>query len=280
VLIPDREFPANVYPWLQLESRGINVELAPATSEGWPDEQYLCERVSHPKVRALAISLVQFSNGYKANLARLGAACRENGCYLVVDGIQGIGQTVFDLKETPVDMLACGGQKWLLSPFGSGFVYVSRDLVEQLEPTFVGWLAFDGTDDYSRLTEYDYKLRTDARRFEINTLPFQDLVGMNESVKLLLEFGIAEIEMWLRLVRQPLLDVIQDGKLRSVSCLDATHSSGIVCVSPVRIPECCDKLESEGVVLALREGALRLSPHCYNTPEEMERAVAILAEYA
>jgi len=141
VLVPQREFPANVYPWLQLESRGVKVELTQPTSDGWPDEKYLCDRVSDPKVKALAISLVQFSNGYKANIARLGEACRLNDCYLVVDGIQGIGQTPFDVKSTAVDIMACGGQKWLLSPFGSGFVYVRKGLLEQLEPTFVGWLA-------------------------------------------------------------------------------------------------------------------------------------------
>lgn len=280
VLLPDREFPANVYPWKQLESRGVVVELAPPTSEGWPDEEYLCDRVSDPKVRVLAISLVQFSNGYKANIRRLGEACRANDCFLVVDGIQGIGQTSFDVKATPVDLMACGGQKWLLSPFGSGFVYVRRGLLQQLEPTFVGWLAFEGTDDFSRLTEYEYKLRLDARRFEINTLPFQDLIAMNESLHLLLEFGIDQIEKWLREIRQPLLAEVQAGKLRGVSALDAEHCSGIVCVLAARLAECHQKLEEQNITVALREGALRLSPHCYNTPDEMERAVAIITEYA
>jgi selenocysteine lyase/cysteine desulfurase len=280
VLLSDREFPANVYPWKQLESRGVVVELAPTTSDGWPDEEYMCDRVSDPKVRALAISLVQFSNGYRANIARLGEVCRANDCYLVVDGIQGIGQVAFDMKTMPVDLMACGGQKWLLSPFGSGFIYVRRGLLEQLEPTFVGWLAFEGTDDFSRLTEYHYSLRTDARRFEVNTLPFQDLIGMNESVKLLLEFGVDQIEDWLREVRQPLLEAADGGGLRVVSPLDAEHSSGIVCVAPSKLLERQQKLEEERVFVALREGTLRLSPHCYNTPDEMEKAVAILTESA
>ena len=120
VLIPEREFPANVYPWLQLRSRGVSIEFAPLTPEGWPDERYLCERVADKRVRALAISLVQFSNGYKADVELLGDACRSNDCFLVVDGIQAVGQTAIDVKDTPVDIMACGGQKWLLSPFGSG----------------------------------------------------------------------------------------------------------------------------------------------------------------
>ena len=280
VLVSDREFPANVYPWKQLESNGVTVELAPTTSDGWPDEDYLRERVSDPRVRVLAISLVQFSNGYKANIGRLGEACRANGCYLVVDGIQGIGQVPFDVKDTPVDLLACGGQKWLLSPFGTGFLYVREALLEELRPTFVGWLAFEGADDDSRLTDYGTILRADARRFEINTLPFQDLIAMNESVKLLLEYGVELIEEWLREVRRPLLEAVLAGRVRAVSPPEGEHSSGIVCVVPTKLAECREKLTSERVIVALREGALRLSPHCYNTPDEMERAVAILSEYA
>jgi len=130
------------------------------------------------------------------------------------------------------------------------------------------------------LTEYEYILRADARRFEINTLPFQDLIAMNESVKLLLEFGIRDIEEWLRKVRQPLLEAIGDGRLRGVSPLDDEHSSAIVCVAPARLSECQRRLEEDHVKVVLREGAIRLSPHCYNTPDEMEKAVAILMEHA
>jgi selenocysteine lyase/cysteine desulfurase len=144
----------------------------------------------------------------------------------------------------------------------------------------VGWLAFEGTDDYSRLTDYEYKLRSDARRFEINTLPFQDLIAMGESLKMLLDFSIESIEEWLREVRRPLLEAAETGQLRVVSPLETEHSSGIVCVAPARLAECEERLAAEGVIVALREGALRLSPHCYNTPDEMEKAVAILTEYA
>jgi selenocysteine lyase/cysteine desulfurase len=256
------------------------VDLVKTTAEGWPDEESLCDRVADPSVKALAISLVQFSSGYKANIARLGQACRENDCFLVVDGIQGIGQTSFDVKETPVDFVACGGQKWLLSPFGSGFVYVRGELLQQLEPTFVGWLAFDGTDDYSKLTKYEYILRGDARRFEVNTLPFQDLIGMNESVKLLLDFGLEDIELWLRQVKQPVVDAAQRGNLRIVSPHDSINSSGIVCVEPTRLAECFERFQELGVAVALREGAIRISPHCYNTPDEMEKVVAIFSEFA
>ena len=278
VLISEGEFPANVYPWLRLKERGIHVELAPRTAAGWPDEDYLVERVHDPATRALTISLVQFSNGYRADLARLGKACREAGCFLVVDGIQAIGQVAFDVKETPVDILACGAQKWLLSPWGSGFVYVRRELLEVLDPPVVGWMAFEGTDDTANLTGYAGGLRCDARRFELNTLPFQDLLAMTVSINMLLELGIDNVAEWLREVRQPLVEFASRCGMPIVSPTDPDHESGIVSIVPARPRETHTRLNAAGVVCSLREGAIRIAPHCYNTPEEMEKVASILAE--
>src|SRR3989475_7834397 len=129
--------------------QGIDVELAPCAAEGWPDEDYLIERLEDPRVRVLAVSFVQFSNGYRADLARLGAACRANGTFLVVDAIQGVGNSLLDVRETPVDLLACGGQKWLLSPWGSGFLYVRQGLVPGLEPAGTGGMAVGRLDGFA-----------------------------------------------------------------------------------------------------------------------------------
>src|SRR2546427_494943 len=108
-LVSDREFPANVYPWLLLKKQGIDVELAPCDQEGWPDEDYLVERLHDPRVRVLAVSFVQFSNGYRADLDRLGAACRANGTFRVVDGIQGGGTSELGVRGTAGDPRAGRG---------------------------------------------------------------------------------------------------------------------------------------------------------------------------
>jgi selenocysteine lyase/cysteine desulfurase len=217
VLASDREFPANVYPWMLLKDVGVTLELAPTTPEGWPDEEYLLERLLDPKVRVLSVSLVQFSNGYTVDLARLSAAARASDTYLVVDAIQGVGQIPIDLRKTPVDVLACGAQKWLLSPWGSGFVYVRRELIRDLRPPVTGWMAFEGTDDFSRLTQYNDTLRGDARRFELITLPYQDFAGMNESLRLLLDLGISRIQQHLRTLHAPVLAWAERSGARVVS---------------------------------------------------------------
>ncbi len=276
VLVSDREFPANVYPWLLLKKQGIDVELAPCVAEGWPDEDYLVERLEDPRVRVLAVSFVQFSNGYRADLARLGAACRANGTFLVVDAIQGVGNSLLDVRETPVDLLACGGQKWLLSPWGSGFLYVRKELVPVLEPAVTGWMAFEGTDDFSRLTEYNPTFRSDARRFELATLPYQDFHGMNTSVRLLLELGIRDIVEHTRSLHEPIFQWADERGVRVTSTRDEAHRSAIVCVAPQKAAEAFHAVKRAHVVCSLREGAIRLSPHCYNTVEEMERVLDVL----
>ena len=275
VVVSDREFPANVYPWRRLRERGIEVELAPVTPEGWPDEAYLLRRISDPRVRVLAVSLVQFSNGYAVDLAALSSATRATGTWLVVDAIQGIGHLPVDVRATPVDVLSCGSQKWLLSPWGAAFTYVRRELVPVLAPPMVGWMAYEGTDDFSRLTNYADELRSDARRFEMITLPYQDFAGMNASLALLAEFGAARLGAHARACHAPLLDWARRAGVRVTSPTGA-HGSAIVCVAPREPAAAHQALREAGVVCSLREGSLRLSPHLFNTVAEMERVVEIL----
>ncbi|HEY3279586.1 MAG TPA: aminotransferase class V-fold PLP-dependent enzyme [Gemmatimonadales bacterium] len=276
VLLSDKEFPANVYPWLLLKKEGITVDVARCGPEGWPDEDHLLERLRDPRVRVLAVSFVQFSNGYRADLKKLGAAARDNGTYLVVDGIQGVGNSVLDVRETPVDILACGGQKWLLSPWGSGFVYVRKELIPSLEPAITGWMAFEGTDDFSRLTEYNPTFRADARRFEMITLPYQDFIGLTASLGLLLEIGIRDISEVTRAAHEPVVKWAQENGVRIASPLEERHRSAILCIAPPKAAEAFHAVKRARIVCSLREGAIRLSPHVYNTVEEMEKVVEVL----
>jgi cysteine desulfurase / selenocysteine lyase len=275
VLLSDREFPANVYPWLRLRELGIEVELVPTTAAGWPDEARLLERLADPRVRVLAVSLVQFSNGYRVDLAALSAATRRTGAYLVVDAIQAVGQIPLDLGRTQVDVLACGGQKWLLSPWGSGFVYVRRELISRLSPPVTGWMAFEGTDDFTRLTTYSDTLRADARRFELITLPYQDFAGFNASLGLVRDMGIERIQAHLRRLHEPVLAWAERSGARIVSPR-GERGSGILCLAPGDVGAAFRRLKAARVICSLREGAIRLSPHGYNTLEEMERVVAVL----
>jgi cysteine desulfurase/selenocysteine lyase len=278
VLVSDREFPANVYPWKRLADRGVTMELVPATAEGWPDEARLHERLRDPRVRCLAVSLTQFASGYTVDLKAFSDATRANGQFLVLDAIQGIGQIPFDVQQTPVDILACGAQKWLLSPWGSGFMYVRRELIGQLEPAIASWMSFEGTDDFSTLVQYREAFRRDARRFELITLPFQDFFAMNQSVELLLGLGIENIQAHLQALVAPLHDWADRHGVR-VASPRGRQGCGIVCLAPARLEESHKALRAAKIYCSLREGALRISPHCYNTIDEMHRLTDTLDRF-
>ena len=275
VVFSDREFPANAYPWLSLIERGVVVDRVPVTASGWPDEDRLVERMHDPRVRVVAVSLVQFSNGYAVDLARLSAESRATDTWLVVDGIQGVGQRPLDLKQTPVDVLAVGGQKWLLGPWGTGFAYVRRELLASLRPPVIDWMAYDGTDDFTRLTEYQDTLRDNARRYELITMPYQDFDAFNRSLELVLEHGVPAIAEHVRSLQEPLIQWARDRGVRIVSPLDQ-HRSAIVCVAPEHARASYDALRQAGVIASFREGSIRLAPHLFNSMDEMERVVEVM----
>ena len=276
VLTFDREFPANIYPWLRLAENGVTLERIPVTPEGWPDEVRLHERLGDPAVRAVAVSLTQFSNGYTVDLAALSRATRAYDKWLVVDAIQAVGQVPLDVKATPVDFLACGGQKWLLSPWGTGFLYVRKALCATLEPSFAGWAAFRGSDDYTRLTSYDPRPWPDARRFELLTFPVQDFAAMNASLELILSVGVDAIAAHTRALHQPVVDWAEQGG-GEISSPRGARGSAILCVRPRGgVLAAYARLHEAGVHCSLREGAVRLSPHLYNRPDEIERVRSLL----
>ena len=271
VLVSDKEFPANVYPWMRLGDRGVVMELVPTTAEGWPDEARLLERLRDPRVRVLAVSLVQFSSGYLVDLERLSAATRETGAYLVVDAIQGVGQLPVDVSRVEVDVLACGAQKWLLSPWGSGFVYVRRELIATLRP---------GHHRLARLRRHRrpepaHQLRRHASgRCPAIRADDAPLPGLRR-IQLL-----ARSDPRARRGADPGshpepapagAGVGRTERRAGGIAARSPNGSGILCVSPEGVKDVHRRLKASRIVCSLREGAIRLSPHCYNTVEEMER---------
>lgn len=276
VLTFDKEFPSVIAAWFGLRSKGVTLERLAPTPEGWPDEEALHQRLADPVVKAVCVSLTQFSNGYTVDLARLSRATRELGKWLIVDAIQGIGHVPVDVQATPVDFLACGAQKWLLSPWGAGFLYARRELCQRLEPTFAGWAAFQGTDDYTQLTAYNPNPWPDARRFELITLSVQDFAAMNASLGLLLGVGIDQVSAHCQSLHAPLLDWAQKSGGRITSPV-GPRGSAIICVQPRGdLNAVYQRLIGAGVQCSLREGAIRLSPHLFNSTREMSDVAHLL----
>lgn len=277
VLVSAGEFPANVIPWLPLEKRGFRVEIVPTVPPGVPDEDALAAALEREDVRALALSQVQFVSGYRADLDLLGARCRERGVLFAVDAIQGLGADPLDVKRARIDVLACGGQKWLCAPWGSGFAFVDGRLLERFDPPVMSWLAVEGATDFSSRTGYRSRPLADARRFELATLGLQDHLGLAVSIELLLEVGPARIRDHLRAVQAPLLEWIDSR--RELTPVTPTHPERRAGIVSFRAPDgeaLARALERAGIVCAVREGAIRFAPHFYNTVDEMRRAIDVM----
>lgn len=278
VLSVDREFPANVYPWMALERDGIVVKRLQCGEFGEPDEDGLVAAIAREaRLKVVTLSWVGFASGYTFDLQRIGLACAERGAHLVVDAIQGVGAKGVDLSSGLVSILACGAQKWLLSPWGTGFAYVRRDLIGRLEPDQVSWMAVRGADNFTRLVDYDFTYRDDARRFEMVTLPFQDFSGMNASLELLLSLGDAGHRHIASLTARMVERAGAASGIRAVTPSNTLRRAGIVAVHPADPVAAARRLDEAGAVYSLREGAIRLSPHCYNTTGEIDLAIDAIA---
>ena len=276
VVVPDLEFPANMYPWMAAaESRGFALHVVP-TRDGRLDETALLDALDRSGVRVLAVSWVGFATGVVADVERLGAECRARGVYFVVDAIQGLGALTVDLSRCHVDVFACGAQKWLLSPWGTGFTYVRRDLVRELTPVPVSWMGVEASNDFSRLLAYDLTWRDDARRFEQITLAFQAFAGMDASLGLLNELGASEVSAHILGRTRELLDGAAALDIPLVTPRE--RHAGIASLRPRNAQAASDRLASAGVAHSVREGTIRLAPHAYTTTDDVTRTLEALSQ--
>jgi cysteine desulfurase/selenocysteine lyase len=276
IVTPHREFPANVYPWMgAAKERDLRYRLVPVR-QGERVEDALIKTLVDPNVKCVAVSWVDFLTGYRVDIEELGRACRAKGAYFVVDGIQGLGALELDLSHGLVDIFASGAQKWLLSPWGSGFVYVRKDLIPKLEPNPVSWMAPKSTDDFRRLLDFDPTWRDDARRFEFVTLPFQDFAAMNASLEMFTELGPANIARHIAsLAGEIVMAAERRRDVEIVTPTDAKQRAGVVSLRPADGQRVSDALKAAGVTHSVRERAVRLAPHVYNTSAEIAKALDV-----
>ena len=276
LICAETEFPANIYPWTNLQRRGVEVRFVPAR-----ENRILVEDVASlmdNRTRLVAISFVEFQSGYRNDLDALGALCRERGAYLCVDGIQGLGALQFSVAQTPVDFVAAHAAKWMLGPIGAGFLYMRRELLQTLNPVMAGWRSVVERDNYFK---YDSPLCDCGERYEPGSPNFAGLLGMEAAIELLLSAGMKEIETRIL----GLTDYLIVG-LRTKGCTIETpvserrERSGIVSFrhQTVNSAELSERLHTAGVIVSLRGDLIRVSPHFYNTEDELDRLLAVLPQ--
>ena len=267
------EYPANVYPWMDLAQRfGVRHIMVPEQN-GRIELDDILNAIT-PKTRMVSLSHVEYASGFRNDIAAIGKVCRERGVLFCVDAIQSLGVLPVDVQAMNIDYLSADGHKWLLGPEGCGVFFCREALLKSLRPE-VGWMNVINAQDYGN---YDFTLRDDARRFECGTYNIPGILSFGASVKLIHEFGIENIWRRVEALTGRLCAGLASKGYQVVSSRAANESSGIVSFTHAKLDHkaIVRQLQSQKITIVLREGRMRASPHFYNSPEQIDRLLAAL----
>ena len=291
VLVPDLEFLQVALPWLQ-KQKSVGIEVDPVPNRGGEVRiEDIAERIG-ARTRVLAISSVQWSNGYRVDLGALGAMCRERRVWLVVDAIQQLGAMPIDVQATPVDFLACGGHKWLNAPFGCGFLYVKREVQAALRRPLAGYLSLETpaggwgkyfeTPTISPLREF--KAVEEAKAFEVGgTGNYPGAAGLGASVGMIREVGPRRIWEYIVGLTDRLIEGLDRIGVEVVTPRARENRSGIVTFSVGTAEEnvaIAERLAEAGVLVSVRYtsgvGGVRVSCHFFNNEADLGRLIEVV----
>ncbi len=280
VVITNVEYPANRYPWENLKRLGVELIEVRQRADGRIHVQDVCDAVTN-HTRVVSISHVQFASGHRIDLKPISEMAHMAGGYLCVDAIQSVGVLPVDVLASGIDFLSADGHKWMLGPEGAGIFYCREELCKLLRPSIVGWMNMVDADNYG---DYQFEFQPDARRFEPGSWNIPGVLGLGASIDLLLDVGIDNV--WQRvdaLTTQFCEGATRKGYEIFTPRTNPDERSGIVIFSaPERLggadshQKIVHELGQDKIVIALREGRLRVSPHFYNTAEQIDRLIEAL----
>jgi selenocysteine lyase/cysteine desulfurase len=271
VLLVENEFPANIYPFLNLEQEGVIIDYVPVR-DGFIFQEDI-EKMIRPDTKLLSISFVEFLNGFRNQLSDISRICCDRNVLFSVDGIQGVGALPLSVRQSGIDFLSNGGHKWLMGPQGCGFMYISPVLFERLKPAFAGWLS---VKDSWNFFDYNLDFLDDARRFEIGTSNVLGIFGLAASTGLLLDAGTATIEKHLFGLGDHLIEKLSPLGFKYIGSNESKNRSGIYSFKCNNEKAIYEHLKANRIHISLRNDILRFSPHFYNTLDEIDQVVDIL----
>jgi selenocysteine lyase/cysteine desulfurase len=265
VLYCEGDFPSNIYPWIHLKSKGV--EARAISSRGRKILIEDVEQLIDTRTRLIAVSFVHYANGFRIDLKRLGALCRKKGVLLCVDAIQSLGLIPMDVREFNIAFLATDAHKWLLGPEGIGIFYCRKELIQNMRPPLVGWKSVQNEFDFDNPS---LQLKNDAQRFEEGSQNVMGIFGLGAAIELLLEVGIPNIEERVLGLGD---HIIQESEKRGLAVLTPKlreQRGGNITIAGHFDPTAArDVLRERRIMVNVRGGGLRLSPHFYNTEEEI-----------
>lgn len=270
IVTTDLEYPSVLYPWLR---KNLKVKVQYVKNVDGRIMLDDIEKAVDDKTVAVAISHVESSNGFRNNLRVMGEIVHEHGAYLIVNGIQSVGTMQLDVKRDDVDFLTTACYKWLLSPQGAAYLYVKDELIEKLEPPFIGWASVPPetfeTPDFQDV--WNLNLSKTASRFEIGTPCTISLVGAREAMKMLLHYGIENVRRKIIKLTDHLIEAVEYQGLKLQTPKEKQCRSGIVNFKINEPEKLAQKLEKKGIIVSVSAQGIRVSPHYYNTTDDIDR---------
>jgi len=273
------EFPSNIYPWMNLASRGVETRLVPV--DGGRVDLDRIEQTIDERTRVVTVSWVGYATGWRIDPAEVATLAHRHGALMFLDAIQGLGVFPLDVQASGIDFLAADGHKWMLGPEGAGLLYIRREHLDRLRPLNCGWHSVLAGGRYDLI---EFKLKPGAVRYEGGSQNMVGFTGLNASLEMLRDLGVAPESSP---VADRVLEIADNAvaKLRElgmplVSPHEGNHRSGIVTfLTPNQPPlEIRKKLADRGIAAACRGGGIRISPHGYATEGEIDRLIAMLRE--
>ncbi len=273
VVVPAGEFPSNLYPWMMLESRGVEVRKVPM-----PENRLDLDRINNAcdaKTRIVNCSWVGYSHGFRVDLDQLAELVHDKGALLCVDAIQGLGVFQLDVKQTPIDFLSADGHKWMLGPEGAGLFYLRREHLDLLKPLGVGWNSVATAGEFQNDC---LDLRSTAARYEGGTFNMVGLAGFGASLQTLLDVGIENISQSLHKVMKNVAEELSQIGAVIHSSQNEQEWSGILSFDlpgqdAIAVKQHAKK---QNVILNARNGHVRISPHAYTTSQDIKQLIAAL----
>ncbi|MCC5954110.1 MAG: aminotransferase class V-fold PLP-dependent enzyme [Acidimicrobiia bacterium] len=275
VLVPDREFPSTVYPWLGLEHLGVEVELVEPRGSAWalPTEAFE-EALEARGARVVCVSWVQYARGWRLDLPSLAEVCHRHGALLCVDAIQGLGAVPADFGAWGVDLACADAHKWLLGPLGVGVMSISPAARRQIRPSEPGWASVVHRDDYENLSlVYD----PSARRYEGGSVDLGAIAAMGASLDLLATAGPAEVWAHVDRLCSSASAMLAERGATILSDREAAPSGIVTFEFPgVDSDGLAAALDERDVLCAARGGGVRISPHAWMPDDEVDRLAAVI----
>jgi cysteine desulfurase / selenocysteine lyase len=266
VISNELEFPSSILPWL---NRGSYVHFVKAKN-GRILKQDISDAIS-TKTKSVVISHVQYSTGFRQDLADLSELTRKHGLYLVVNSTQSLGAVRFDVKDFGVDFMASNGHKWILSSFGVGTIFIKREYLEdvaEFHPPFYSQLGQKQRDVYDN-SKID--MSATASRFELGSPHFSNILSLKAAIEYLSKIGITNIERRILTLTSYLVEKLQELDLDIISPLEEEKMrSGIIVFKMPDALEIVRKLEEKRIIVSARGGGIRVSPHFYNNEEDVD----------